>query len=155
GAKVSLRSNGPIPVQLFVRGRHLNSAAPTYVAANIGAGGTVQLVRVIAGTPRLLTTVRATDWPAGQWIEVTLQPAGVRFSVSVRRIDTGQFLNSAGNWQTAATAALSATDAAVTGNGQAGIARPPSGVGQVRVDDFTTLASDLPADESFEEIGQG
>lgn len=155
GARATVRSDGPVPVQLLVRGRDLGTPRPSYYGASVGAGGTIQLIRVVHGRTTVLAAVRAAEWTPGQWVEVAIQPAGTRLSVVVRRSDTGQFLTPIGGWQGAATAALAATDATLVGGGQAGVHRPASGAGRVRIDDMTVLAPVLPDKASFHDSAPG
>lgn len=155
GARATVRADGAVPVQVLVRGHHLGTTRPTYYAASLGSGGTVELVRMVAGSRKVLATVRATEWTAGQWIDVTIQPTGTRVAVALRRADSGQFLNAVGRWQGSPAFAVVATDAAIAEGGQAGIIRPPAGSGRVRVDNFTAIAPDLPAEGSFDGVTLG
>ena len=144
GVRASLRWEGSASAQLFVRGSAMATAQPSFLAAALGSGGTVQIVRVLAGKATVLSAVRADPWPGGQWLQVTLLPQGDRLAAIVHRPATGEYLNPAGRWQSGPTYALTATDGIIRGAGSAGVNRPGGATGQVRVDDFGVIAPDLP-----------
>jgi hypothetical protein len=149
GVQASLRWDGAGSAQLFVRGSQLDTTRPTYLAAGVSAGGTVQVVRVVSGSATVLASLKAAAWPPGQWVRLMLLPQGDRLSVVVQRLDGDLYLNPAGQWQPGATAALTAIDRVVRSGGRAGIARPVSGTGRIRIDDFGVIAPELPAPSAF------
>src|SRR5206468_11278997 len=135
GAAVYL--NSLIPAQLLARGTNLNTAAPTYYALALTRGLNLQLLRVVNGTATALGQLNSAQWFSDRWVRAVLQVSGTGLQAQVMRTDTGQYLNSAGQWQTAQAWALTATDAAIAQAGLVGLARPGSYTGAVAFDDFT------------------
>ena len=154
-ARAFLRGDTPAPVQVFIRGRDLDTVRPTYDAAELSAGGTVRLISVEKGNATVLGAVSPATPVGGRWLAVTLRPAGNRLDVEVRRSDTGQFLTPAGRWQSGPVAAIRVTDGHIRGEGRAGVNRPAGPSGQVHVDDFALIAPDLPPSYSFDAIAPG
>jgi hypothetical protein len=131
-----------IPAQVFARGSGLNTAGPSYYALSVTRGLQVQLVRVVNGTATTLGTVQSASYFSGQWVSVTLTITGTTLQAQVQRLDTGQYLTATGQWQAAPAVALTLTDTALSGPGQAGLARPASYTGTVTFDDFGVLSLD-------------
>ncbi len=132
----SVYLDGLVPGQLLVRGQNLNSASPSYYAVSITRGLDVQLLRVINGTTTVLATIDSAAYLSNLWVTVGLQVQADTLEVFVSRPDTGQYLTASGGWQTGQTAALSATDDALT-SGYIGVNRPASYTGRVL---FTNLS---------------
>lgn len=146
------------PVQVLARGQNLNSGAPSYYAVSVTRGLQVQLMREVNGVATTLGTVSSASWFSNQWAQVTLDLKGTTLRAQVVRLDTGQYLNGSGQWQSAQTWALSKTDTAITGAGQSGLARPAYYSGTVTVDDFTVVKPDgtsLVALETFNRTKAG
>src|SRR5205085_8464610 len=97
-ATAAVYLNSITPAQLFVRGRDLISAAPTYYAVSIVRGTTVELQRVVGGKVTSLGSARSGDYLSNQWVQVTVQAVANELRVQVRRTDTGRYLSTAGDW---------------------------------------------------------
>jgi hypothetical protein len=134
--------NGLIPAQVFGRGTGLAGSTPSYYAASITSGLRAQLLCVDQGVTTVLGTVQSVDWVNSVWVRVMLHASGSDLRAEVYRMDQGLYLNAQGQWQTARTWALSATDTSITGPGQVGVARPASYAGQITFDDFSALSAD-------------
>jgi hypothetical protein len=131
--------NNLVPAQVFVRGNGLDTPNPSYYAVSIRRGIEVELLRVIDGNAAWLAQVQSTEWVSGQWIHVGLSVSGSMLRVQIFRLDKALYLNSAGQWQTQPTWAISRSDVAITGAGEVGVARPASVTGTVTFDDFSTF----------------
>jgi hypothetical protein len=138
GAAIYL--NSLIPLQVFARGKNLDTTTPTYYSLSVTRGLQLQLNRVVNGVTTTLGTLNSASWLTNQWVRVTLGVEGSRVRGQVLRLDTGQYLNASGQWQAAPTWALDRIDSSVTGGGQVGLARPVSYSGAVSADEFTVLA---------------
>jgi hypothetical protein len=135
GAAVYLNSS--IPVEILARGTNLNTATPSYYAVSVTQGLDLKLLAVNNGTVTTLGEVKSASWLANKWTNVNLFVNGDNVRAQVQRNDTGQFLNSSGQWQTAQTWALNLTDTSISGSGQVGVGRLPSYTGTAYLDDFT------------------
>ncbi len=131
-----------VPAQIIARGRNLNSARPTYYAATVVRGVEIKLTRVVDGASTTIGSVRSRSYVSQVWLDVSLTTQGDRQQVRVRRRDTGQWLNTAGEWQTNATAALAGRDSAIASGGQVGLARPGGVAGVVSFDEFSVGPGD-------------
>ena len=140
GGAVSVRSDTAASLELIARGRNLNTATPTYLAAVARTGGTFQLVQEVNGQRTLLGSVRPAQALVGVWLRVSLQPVGTTVTVQVQRADTGQYLTAAGQWQSAATDAMRATTTIPSADGLIGVGRDTGGSGMAFLDDFAALA---------------
>src|SRR5437868_12627432 len=121
--------NSTVPVQLFARGRDLNTATPSYYAASVTRGGDVQLLRVVRGGVTVLATVHSAEYVSNRWVQVKLKVEGDTVRVSVHRGDTNQYLGPDGKWARSPTAAIAKVDTALRGGGQVGFARPARAAG--------------------------
>jgi hypothetical protein len=130
------------PLQLFIRGRNLASAAPTFYGLSINRGLQGQLVKVVGGVSTTLGTVKSAAYTSGVWVQVTLNASGSQLSVQIFRPGTGQYLNAAGRWQKGLTSALQSNDASIAGAGLAGVNRPARYAGAVFLDDFKLIGPD-------------
>jgi hypothetical protein len=141
--------NTPIPAEVLARGTGLNTTTPSYYAASVAQGLDLKLLRVENGTAATLGEVKSANWFANQWACVTLFANGDNLRAQVQRVDTGQYLNSSGQWQTSPAWALNLTDTALSGGGAVGLGRLPSYTGTVSFDDFAyasvSLESQPPA----------
>jgi hypothetical protein len=138
-ASAAVYADSLASAQVFVRGSNLNGASPTYYAVSVTRGLSLQLVRVVNGSPAALASVASTSWVQGLWVQVTLSVSGSKLTVQVYRPDTGQYLDAHGNWQSTATATITYTDTAITGAGYAGLARPAGYAGTVYFDNFSVV----------------
>lgn len=147
GAAASVKLDSAVPVFVFARGRNLGTAKPSYLAAGVSRGATVVVWEVTDGAVKPLGAVRspAAAYLSGPWVRVSLVPKGDTAAVRVVRQDTGQFLNAAGRWQSAAADVLTVKTTATTATGHAGVGRMPQFAGPVRADDFQTLPPPAPA----------
>jgi hypothetical protein len=133
-----------IPALVLARGTGLGTASPSYYAVAVTRGLEVDLVRVVNGTSSTLARLTSAGWFSDAWVRITLSVSGSSLQAQVVRADTGQYLNAAGQWQAAQTWALTATDTALPGAGQVGVARPPSYAGTLTFDDFTATSLSAP-----------
>jgi hypothetical protein len=141
--------NTPIPAEILARGTGLNTTAPSYYAVSVTQGLDLKLLAVANGSTTTLGEVRSANWFANQWACVTLFANGDNLRAQVERSDTGQYLNSSGQWQTSQCWALNLIDSAISGGGEVGLGRLPSYTGTVYFDDFAyapvNLESQPPA----------
>ncbi len=131
--------NSLIPAQVLVRGSNLNTAAPTYYAASITRGLTVEILRVVNGTQTVIGSVKSADYISNQWIRVRLTAEGDRLRANVYRTDTGEWLASDGSWGDTPDFALEVRDTAISAGGVAGVGRGARYSGTVTFDDFEAL----------------
>jgi hypothetical protein len=135
GVSVSLRSDNPGPISVVTRAQGLNGTSPSYLAARLSSSGRqLDVVEVSNGTTRTLASVKVNTPTYGQWYNVRLQPQGVNVSAQVQRLDTKQFLNSSGNWQSSAVDAATAKTSISALNGQVGVQRNSGGTGMIFID---------------------
>jgi hypothetical protein len=125
-----------IPDGVLVRGSGLGTGRPSYYALTVSRGLLVELVRVGNGAPTPLAQLHSATYFSQKWVRITLSAAGSTLRAQVSRVDTGQYLNAGGGWQTAPTWALTVTDAGLAGAGLAGVVRPARYAGAVTLDDF-------------------
>jgi hypothetical protein len=144
-ASADVLVNSLVPAQVFVRGGNLGTAKPTYYAVSVTRGLDVKLVRSVNGAVRTLGDVKSASYLSNQWVTVSLLANGTKLQAFIQRRDTGQYLNSKGQWQTAATAALSVTDSSITGGGQTGLSRAAGYAGQVSFDNFAVRGATASA----------
>jgi hypothetical protein len=133
--------NSLVPVQIFARGRDLDTSSPTYYAVSVTRGTELTLERVVHGKVTILATLASADWVSSEWLRVNLTVQGDRLKVSVFRTGRAQYLSTDGTWQTTPTNAIDVKDSAITSAGRVGIARPSTMAGQVAVDNFQTNTS--------------
>jgi hypothetical protein len=127
----------PIPAEVLARGRGLNSATPSYYAVSVTEGLDLKLLRIQKGVTTTLGEVRSESWFANRWASVTLFANADNLRARIQRSDTGQYLNDAGQWQSAPTWALNLRDSSLAGGGEVGVGRLPSYTGSVYFDDFS------------------
>jgi hypothetical protein len=125
-----------IPSQILLRGNNLDSAAPSFYAANIARGMEVQLIRVAKGKITPFATLKSKGWFSEKWARVTVQAEGKKIMARFCRLDDGTYLNSDGDWQTAATWAIAAEDEDIKTEGLVGVGRQASYAGTITLDDF-------------------
>lgn len=143
GAAVSVRADSLVPVYVFARGANLDTGARSYLAAVVTRGMKVQLVEVNAGATRVLGTVASPTaaYFSNGWVRVSLVPEGSSAKVEVTRQDTGQYLSSAGTWQTAPTNVITAATTLTTAQGKIGVGRNGLYFGAVSLDDFSAIGT--------------
>lgn len=124
------------PVKLLARGQNLGTSTPTYYAVSITRGLEVKLQRVVKGGVTELRRVKSNSYFSNQWAKVSLVTSGDRVEAIVYRTDSGQYLDSNGNWSNTLARALDVTDDAIAGSGFVGVERPSQYSGTVILDDF-------------------
>jgi hypothetical protein len=129
--------NSSIPAEILARGTGLDTTTPSYYVVSVTQGMDVKLLRVNNGVATTLGEVKSANWIANQWACVTLFTNGNNVRAQVEREDTGQYLNSSGQWQTNATWALNMTDTTIINGGDVGLGRLPSYTGTVYFDNFS------------------
>jgi hypothetical protein len=129
--------NSTIPVEIFARGTNLDTSSPSYYAASITQGLDLKLLKVSNGTVTTLGEVKSVDWVQNQWVNVTLFVNGTNVRAQVQNNQTGQYLNSFGQWQSEQTWALNLTNSSINGSGEVGVGRLPSYTGTTYVDNFS------------------
>jgi hypothetical protein len=146
GAAVSLKADSLVPSFVFARGANLNTSTPTYVAAVVTRGLTVQVWDVVNGVTKVTARVAtpASAYFSGAWVHVSLVPTGDTVAVQVTRVDNGQYLNPQGTWQAAATNAVTVKTAVGGTTGSVGIGRGALYAGPVSLDDFS-VTGPVPA----------
>ncbi|HEY3790147.1 MAG TPA: hypothetical protein VGL71_14905, partial [Urbifossiella sp.] len=164
GVAASVDLTTLVPTFLFARGSNLSSASPTYLEATITRGVSVSISEVVNGTPHVLASLTspASSYFSANWVQVVLTPTGNSVAVQVIRQDTGQYLNTKGTWQTAATTALTATTTLPSANGLVGVGRAAAYSGPVSLDNFTVLppaqsaaAAPTSVTQSFDSLAAG
>lgn len=125
-----------IPAFVLARGVNLGSASPSYLAAVVTRGMTVELWEVVNGQRTILASLSSAAYVSGPWVTLSLLPQGRQASVMVQRLDTGQYLNGEGRWQSEAVAAIRANVSTLVGEGRVGFGRAARYAGPVRFDDF-------------------
>jgi hypothetical protein len=137
------------PAQVFARGRNLTTGTPTYYALSVTEGMQLQLLRVVNGESTVLATLASQESLTDKWVRVTLSLSGDELQVGAYRVDTAQYLNADGNWQVMPAWAMDLHDAAIAGEGKAGVGRGPGAAGVITFDSFSaTTAIAGPATEN-------
>jgi hypothetical protein len=129
-------------VQLFVRGRELNSHTPTYYAGCVGRGGEVQLLKVVGGRVTELGTVKPRQYVSNEWVTIKVRADGDNLKLFLYRGDTNQYLKADGTWTRQPTAALERADRAIPAGGFVGFARPAGASGAVPLDSLRVGSPD-------------
>ncbi|MFL5328440.1 MAG: hypothetical protein ACJ8C4_05955 [Gemmataceae bacterium] len=133
-----------IPTELIARGQNLASNTPTFYAASVVRGVNVQIIKSIGGTRTVLASLQSISYVSQVWLKVSLVLAGNQIQTEIYNAATGQYLNSARNWQSTQAYALTVTDSSITAAGQIGINRPASYADPVYVDNFAALVPEAP-----------
>ncbi len=133
-----------IPTQVFSRGQNLGGSAATFYSVSMTRGVKLDLIKSVAGVVTTLGTLTSGPYISNQWVKVTLRVTGSQIRAELVSPTTGQYLNSAGQWQTAAAAAITVTDTSITAAGFAGVNRPAQYAGAVSVDDFIIDSNAAP-----------
>src|SRR5262249_39914835 len=95
-----------------------------------------------------LASIQSAGYFSGKWARVTFTPDGSSLSVEIFRLDLKQYLNASGQWQDAATKALTVTDASISAGEFIGLSRPAQYAGAVLVEAFTIVGP--PVRENFD-----
>jgi hypothetical protein len=141
-ASALIFANSLIPARVWVRGLGLDTAAPSYYAAQLRRGVEVSLVRVVDGVETVLGTVRSQQWLSNRWVRLQLTAVGERLRVVVIRDDTQQWLSASGEWSDTPDFALEVRDGTLIQAGKTGLARSAAYAGTIYFDDFRTHAID-------------
>src|SRR5262245_54296562 len=132
----SVLADSLVPMRLFVRGRNLQTGAPTYYAATLTRGLTLELQRVVAGAETRLAQLSSATYTSGVWVRLTLASQSFGLTVRVQRLDNNQFLGSDRRWSATPVDAIALKDSAITEPGFAGIGRVARYAGDVAIDNF-------------------
>jgi hypothetical protein len=153
----SIKLDTLVPESLFTRGQNLGTPTPSYLAAVVTRGVSVQIVEVSGAFTRVLASVSSP--PAAYyngWAKVSLVANGNSVAVQLVRSDTGQYLNAQGTWQFTAANALTATATTTGISGYAGVGRSALYAGEVVTDDFTVSVPDsVEVRQSFDTTAIG
>jgi hypothetical protein len=145
--------NSLIPTEILDRGSNLSSTTPSYYAVSVARGLDLKLLKVTNGSVTTLGEVHSANWIANQWVNVTLYTYGDNVQAQVQNTNTGQYLNSSGQWQSGQAWALNLTDTSISSGGEVGVGRLPSYTGTVYVDNFSY--SPVGTEESFDTTSPG
>ncbi|HMF14257.1 MAG TPA: Ig-like domain-containing protein, partial [Gemmataceae bacterium] len=142
----TLRLDSIIPAELLLRGKGLDTTSPTYYELTLARGLDLQLWRVVNGNRRFLGSIHSSDYTSGPWMRAVFQADGDTLRAMIYRLDTKQFLNASGHWQSASTWALTKRDSAITGPGYVGLGRQSGYAGDTVFSDFqaVTLSKGRP-----------
>ncbi|HEY2783352.1 MAG TPA: Ig-like domain-containing protein, partial [Fimbriiglobus sp.] len=140
----SILANSLIPGGVFARGSNLDTAQPTYYAAVLTRGVSVQLTKMVDGVETVLGSVHSTAYTSGQWVQVTLSADGDALRVIVYRTDTKQWLSPTGEWLDTPDTALDLQDASITDVGSGGFLRLAGASGTLSFDDFSASPASGP-----------
>lgn len=158
GAAVTVKADSLVPAFVFARGSALGTDAPTYLAAVVTRGLTVELREVKAGATTVIATVTmpTANYFSGGWVRVALVPNGSGVAVQVTRTDTGQFLAANGTWQAAPADVIRATTTIAGVNGNVGIGRGAMFWGPVSLDNFEVIEpTPIEVTQSFDTTSIG
>ncbi|MBX7104766.1 MAG: hypothetical protein K1X57_11840 [Gemmataceae bacterium] len=125
-----------IPTEVIARGQNLAGNTPSYYSAGVTRGANVTLARTVGGLRTVLGTLNTAAYTSGVWLKISVIAVGAQVAVELQNPTTGQFLNPAGQWQSAKTNAITVADSAISGAGLAGVARPAQYAGTVTLDSF-------------------
>lgn len=138
--------NSLIPAQVIARGSNLDAPGgangPNFYAVELSSGSPgpkLALVKDVNGIETTLGAIHAPHWVYNAWLQETLDVEGSTVRAQLFDPKTGQYLNSAGQWQSTQAWALTVLDNSVSGPGVVGLGRPSSYVGTIPFDDFSVL----------------
>lgn len=147
-ASINVFLDSLAPTEVIARGQNLNGPAGTFYAAAVSRGMKLELSKSVNGVRTSLGAITTQAYVSYQWVKVTIKVAGSEVRVESVNSATGQYLNSAGQWQTAPTSALVRTDSSIAAAGHVGVNRPAAYAGTVVIDDVaieTATTSSPPA----------
>jgi hypothetical protein len=123
--------NSLIPAQVIARGSNLNAPdgpnGPSFYAVEVtngSSGPKLELLKDVNGVETTLASIQAPTYMAGQWARETLDVEGSTVRAQFFDPATGEYLNSAGQWQNTQTWALTVLLR------RRGVARPDGQAGQ-------------------------
>jgi hypothetical protein len=147
GVAATVKLDSLAPTFVFARGSALDSNSPTYLAATITRGVTLNVVEVANGVSRTLGSVASpsTSYFSANWARVSLIPNGNSVAVQVQRLDNGCYLTPQGTWQAAAVNALLVTTALPTTTGYVGVGRTAAYSGTVALDNVVMITPTAPS----------
>lgn len=126
--------NNAVEFGVMARGSttSLGTGTPDYYWARFSpgtSGGFVKLYKVVSGTPTQLgsTVSLAAAATSPAWYLVEFDLVGTSLSVYVSRASDGYFVDNTGNWASSRVAAISLTDASISGAGYAGLTLQTAG----------------------------
>jgi hypothetical protein len=134
----TLRLDSLIPAEIMLRGKGLDTTSPSYYDLTLARGLNMQLWRVVDGNRTYLGSIRSDDYLSGAWMRVTFQAEGNRLRAMIYRLDTRQYLNPTGQWQSRRTWALVRNDSVIQGAGSVGLGRLSGYAGDTIFNDFQT-----------------
>jgi hypothetical protein len=134
--------NNAAPGEIIARGQNLDTPTPTYYAVAVTRGLELKLLRVTDGQITVLQTLDSQQWLGEQWLSVTFSLQGDDLRVMAYRNDTGQYLDSSGNWSVNPVWAMETHDSAIQGPGRAGLGHSGGLAGSVTFDSFTVTRSE-------------
>jgi hypothetical protein len=127
------------PGGILLRGINLDSTTPSYYALRATRGLEVELVLVDNGVATRLAGVTSSSYFSGPWVRLTLEAKDSDLRGQMLRTDTGEYLNTNGQWQSEPTWAINITDVTLESAGHAGLERPARYAGTLFWDDFSLL----------------
>ena len=154
GAAFSVLAGTSARIDVLARGTGLDTATPSYIAAEFSGSRSLELLEVNAGAARTLGKVDSRESMTGKWLRISLKPVGEGAGVAVPRRDPGAYLRGDGTWQAAETEAIRVRTAIPFREGSIGIGRRTGGSGVAYVDDFALLAPP-GVNESFDALPTG
>src|SRR5437867_9636044 len=110
-----------VPIYILARGSNLDTPTPTYYAVSVTRGLQLELLRVANGVATSLGQLSSSSYFSSEWARVTLEVNGSSVRAKVSRLDTGEYLNTAGQWQASVSWALSRTDSTIASGGLVGL----------------------------------
>jgi hypothetical protein len=137
----SLYANNTMPVALVARASGLNTSTPTYYGVQVLSGLQATLYRMQNGSITPLGWVGTVQPFNPAWVRVTFNLRGSTLRVQFFRLDTSQYLDSYGHWQSSPVGAIFASDGAITSGGFVGFTRLASTAGTLYLDDFRAFSS--------------
>jgi hypothetical protein len=149
GAAASIRVDTPTPIEVIARGQNLTGSNSNYLAATVQFGGKVELVEVRNGVRVVLAQVTPKSPIFAGWVRLTLTPVGGSAGITAQRLDTQQYLNSQGDWQSTVTEVTRVTVTPTSQSGLVGVGRVAGRAGNAFVDDFQVISSTTHLQESF------
>ncbi len=152
-ASAAVYVNSVIPAQVIARGSNLDGSGsgPSFYAVQLSSdspGPKLELVKEVNGTVTSLASITAPSYVSNEWLEETLDVEGSTMRAQLFDPNTGEYLNSSGQWQSTQAWALTVLDASISGPGVVGLGRPSSYTGTVTFDDFSVQTP--AADQSFD-----
>src|SRR5262249_16258586 len=125
-ASVAVYVDSLIPAQLIIRGSSLDTANPSFYSLSITRGVNIQLSRTVNGSSVVLGQLTSNSYVSSKWVQISLQAVESTLRAQLYRLDTHQYLNASGNWQSAQTWALTKIDTAIRTGANVGLGRPGS-----------------------------